>query len=61
LCEGEVTLQFLRLLGKLLVHLLLFSETLYGNFPEYRMFEGIILLKACKLRRRVRVQKILEL
>jgi hypothetical protein len=60
LCEGEVTLQFLGFLGKLLVNLLLFSEPLYGNFPELRMLEGIILLKACKLRRRVRVQKILE-
>jgi hypothetical protein len=46
LCEGEATLQFLRLLGKLLVHLLLFGEPLYGNFPEHGMLECIILLKA---------------
>jgi hypothetical protein len=47
--EGEVTLQFLGLLGKLFVNLLLFSEPLYGNLPEHRVLEGMILLKACKL------------
>jgi hypothetical protein len=46
LCEGEAALEFLRLLGELLVHLLLFNEPLYDNFPEHRVFECIILLKA---------------
>jgi hypothetical protein len=58
--EGEVTLQFLGLLGKLFVNLLLFREPFYGNLPKHRVLEGIILLKPGKLRRRVRVQKILE-
>jgi hypothetical protein len=47
--EGEVTLQFLGLLGKLFVNLFLLIEPLYGNLPEHRVLEGIILLKACKL------------
>jgi hypothetical protein len=47
--EGEVTLQFLRLLGKLFVNLLLFRDPLYGNLPKHRVLEGIILVKACKL------------
>jgi hypothetical protein len=60
LSEGETALEFLGLLGKLLVCLLLFSKPLNCNFPEHRMLEGVVLLKTCQLRRRVRVEKILE-
>jgi hypothetical protein len=44
----------------LLVCLLLFSKPLNCNFLEHRMLEGVVFLKTRKLRRRVRMEKILE-
>jgi hypothetical protein len=60
LSEGETALEFLGFLGKLLVCLLLFSKSLHCNFPEHRMLKGVVFLETRQLRRRVRMEKILE-
>jgi hypothetical protein len=44
----------------LLVRLLLVNKPLNSNFPEHRILQGIVFLKMCQLRRRVRMKKILE-
>jgi hypothetical protein len=60
LSKSEATLELLGLLRKLLVCLLLVNKPLDSNFPEHRIFQGIVFLKTCQLRRRVRTKKVLE-
>jgi hypothetical protein len=49
LSEGEAVLEFLGLLRKLLVCLLLFSKPLNSNFPEHRMLKGVVFLRTRQL------------
>jgi hypothetical protein len=60
LSKSEAALELLGFLRKLLVRLLLVNKPLDSNFPEHRIFQGVVLLKTRQFRRRVRTKKVLE-